>query len=64
MYGAKEFINNNKRWCLWLVDVDPSEIKNLTKVMERIEAVRKNRSSSDRVATKKLCSVSNFVWRN
>ncbi len=52
--SAKEFINNINRWCLWLVDVDPSEIKNLSKVMERVDAVRKNRSSSDRVATNKL----------
>jgi hypothetical protein len=54
--SAKEFIHNINRWCLWLVDVDPTEIKSLTKVFERVEAVKNHRANSDRVATKKLAA--------
>jgi hypothetical protein len=27
IYGANEYINNIKRYCLWLVDASPSEIR-------------------------------------
>ena len=35
--GATEFINNKKRWCLWLVGVSPAELRKMPIVMERIE---------------------------
>lgn len=54
--SAKEFINNNNRWCLWLVDVDPTEINSFSKVLERVEGVRNHRIKSDRIATKKLAA--------
>ena len=54
--SAKEFINNINRWCLWLVDVDPAEIKSFSKVLERVEGVRNHRIKSDRIATKKLAA--------
>ena len=41
--GATEFLNNKKRWCLWLVGVSPSEYKKLPEVMRRIEACRDDR---------------------
>ncbi len=30
--GAIEFINGISRWCLWLVDISPGELRNLTEV--------------------------------
>jgi hypothetical protein len=50
--SAKEFLNNEKRWVLWLVDADPSELRNLHKVTERIEAVKKFRSESTAKSTR------------
>lgn len=41
--GATEFINNKKRWCLWLVGVSPTEIRSMPEVMKRIEACRQDR---------------------
>ncbi len=41
--GATEFINNKKRWCLWLVGVSPVELRKMPKVLERIEACKKDR---------------------
>ncbi len=54
--GSEEFINKIKRYCLWLLDADPSELKRLPAVLERIEAVRKVRSGSKREATRKLAA--------
>jgi type I restriction-modification system DNA methylase subunit len=54
--GSEEFINNKIRYCIWLLDVDPNEIKKMPYVMQRIEAVRKFRLKSNREATKKTAS--------
>ena len=43
--GATEFINNKKRWCLWLVGVSPSELRSMPEVMKRIEACKEDRLS-------------------
>jgi hypothetical protein len=52
--GAKEYLNNKKRWCLWLVDADPYLIKNIPPVREAVQSVREMRESSNREATRKL----------
>ncbi|MGB2727213.1 MAG: DNA methyltransferase [Halobacteriota archaeon] len=52
--SAREFLHNKKRWCLWLRDVSPSEIKKLPKVEERIKNIRAYRLKSKRESTKKL----------
>ncbi|MBR1419075.1 MAG: hypothetical protein IJ576_08940, partial [Synergistaceae bacterium] len=41
--GSKEFINNIKRYCLWLVDVSPDEIRNMKHVHKRVLACKKDR---------------------
>lgn len=51
--GAEEFINNKKRYCLWLKDVNPLDYANLPTVMNRIKAVRDLRLASNRAGTKK-----------
>jgi len=52
IYGSEEYINNLDRYCLWLVDAEPSEIRNMPLVMERIEKVRKFRLASEKKATR------------
>ena len=52
--GSEEFINNKKRYCLWLKNAEPSELRKMKLVTERVENVRKIRSESKRDATKKL----------
>lgn len=52
--GGRELLHSEKRYCLWLLDAQPNEIKNNSKIKERVEAVRKWRSNSDRGNTKKL----------
>lgn len=41
--GAAEFINNKDRYCLWLVDVSPKELRSMPLVMNRIELCRNDR---------------------
>ena len=55
-FGAEELLNsiNVKRWCLWLVDADPSEIRKFPLITKRIEKVREHRAQSNRPTTKKL----------
>jgi len=52
--GSEEFINNSKRWCIWLKGCSPQELKVMPHVLERVENVRKLRSESKREATQKL----------
>ena len=51
MIGSAEFINNIERYCLWLVDCSPAELRKMPEVMKRVEATREERlSSSDQQA--------------
>ena len=37
--GSNEFINNIMRYCLWLKDCPPNELRKMPLVMKRIEGV-------------------------
>lgn len=52
--GADEFLNGYERWCLWLGDAEPAELKKLPLAMQRVAAVRKFRAASKSVPTQKL----------
>lgn len=52
--GAEELIHNVKRYCLWLKDVTPSELRAMPMVLARVEAVRVWRSGRDRQTTREL----------
>ena len=55
-YGGDEFINNTKRFCLWLPDISPQLINKSKLVKERVERTRVFRSASRREATVKLAA--------
>ncbi|REJ80074.1 MAG: class I SAM-dependent DNA methyltransferase [Bacteroidetes bacterium] len=44
--GADDFISSKTRWCLWLKNADPKELKNLPRVLERLEKVKETRLQS------------------
>ena len=46
--GAHEFINGVDRWCLWLVDIDPNELKKMKFILEKIQKVKIIREKSSR----------------
>lgn len=52
--GAREFLHNEKRWCLWLEDCPPNEIKSMPRVYERVKKVREFRLASKAESTKKF----------
>jgi hypothetical protein len=52
IYGATEYINNIDRYCLWLVGANPTDIKRMPLVMDRIEKVRNFRLASTKKETK------------
>lgn len=52
--GAVEFLHNKERYCLWLVNANPSEINKCPTVKKRIEYVREFRSKSKAAGTRKF----------
>ena len=51
LVGGEEFIKNIPRYCLWLIDAEPNEIKSIKPIYERVEACRKFRLSSKKIPT-------------
>lgn len=52
--GSDEFINGWERWCLWLGDCSPNELREMPECLKRIEAVRQFRLASKSPPTQKL----------
>ncbi len=46
LLGAVEYLHNKKRYCLWLKDVSPSDIKSCPLVIQRVEKCREVRDNS------------------
>lgn len=51
--GAREFLHNEKRWCLWLVNASPAMLQKMPSVYERIQRVKEFRLNSTKAATRK-----------
>ena len=54
--GSDEFINGYQRWCLWLGECPPDELRHLPEALKRIEAVRALRLASKSAPTRKLAA--------
>ncbi len=54
LIGAQEFINNKKRYCLWLVGVSPAELRKMPEVMKRIELCKEDRLNATDAGRRKL----------
>jgi hypothetical protein len=52
--GGRELLHSEERYCIWLLDKSPNDIRSNKKILERVEAVRKWRANSNRANTKKL----------
>ena len=46
LLGAVEYLHNKKRFCLWLENVSPAELKKCPLVLERVKKCRENRANS------------------
>ena len=50
--GGGDFINGVQRFCLWLKDADPAQLRHLPEVMKRVELVREFRLDSKASTTR------------
>ena len=53
-YGAEEFIHQRPRYCLWLGDCSPAELRKMPHALKRVENVRNLRLASKSAGTRKL----------
>jgi hypothetical protein len=51
--GARELIHNVERYCLWLVDADPADLRASKELARRLAAVKAMREASTDAQTKK-----------
>jgi len=58
LISAYEFLNGKKRWCIWLLNAEPNEIKQLPEIMKRVELVKKFRLDSVAPSTQKFAATS------
>jgi len=52
--GAREFLNNQKRWVLWLGETPPSELRKMPHALKRVEAVKQFRLASKSIPTQAI----------
>jgi hypothetical protein len=50
--SGNEFINGENRWCLYLKNIAPDELRNLPHILERVEKVKEFRLKSTKIPTK------------
>jgi hypothetical protein len=62
--SAKEFLHNQKRWCFWLVNAEPANIRSCPLLMQRIENVKKFRLKSTKAATVKWAQLPSLFTEN
>ena len=54
--GADELINGYERWCLWLGDCLPAELRAMPEALRRVQAVKNFRLASKSPPTQKLAA--------
>ena len=54
LIGSEEFINNKPRYCLWLVNATPAQIKGMREVYKRVQACKLDRENSPDAGRQKL----------
>jgi type II restriction/modification system DNA methylase subunit YeeA len=64
LISAHEFINGEKRFCLWLVDAEPSELKQMPHLINRIDGVKQMRLKSSKQATIKWANQPTLFTEN
>lgn len=55
--GAREFINKQDRWCLWIEPNNLLIASKIKPIMERVDNVKKHREKSSRKSTQELADV-------
>lgn len=61
---GNEFIKKIDRYCLWLINASPSELRDIPEIAERVANVRKVRSQSPRTVTQALANTPTLFGEN
>ena len=56
LISAREFINNEERYCLWLKEASPNDLKHLNEISKRIKLVKEFREKSTREGSRKFAN--------
>jgi len=64
LISAHEFINGKNRYCLWLVDAEPNELKQMPHLLNRIGSVKQMRLKSTKMATVKWANQPTLFTEN
>ncbi len=51
--SSDEFLNGRNRWCFWMTNIQPNELKQLPLLLRRVEAIKQMRLASPKLATVK-----------
>ena len=62
--STDEFLNNKRRWCFWLTEIQPKELKQLLLLLKRVEAVKEMRLASSKIATIKWAQFPTLFTEN
>jgi hypothetical protein len=57
---GREFINHIERWCLWMPNITPTELKSCPEILKRVQLVKDMRESSKNKQTQMSA---NIPWR-
>ncbi len=55
--SADEFLNNRVRWCLWLKNIEPSDLQKLPEISRHVAGVKAHRAISHRQTTRELAAL-------
>jgi hypothetical protein len=62
--GARELIHNDERWCLWLADASPADLRNSKVIASRLSSVKEMRLASKKAATRELAKTPHLFEHN
>lgn len=62
--SAREFLHNQKRWCFWLVNANPTELKQCPNLLKKIETVKQFRLKSTKADTVKWANMPGLFTEN
>ena len=62
LYGAKELLQGMERWCYWLPQATPSELRQWPELQERLAKVRDHRLASDNAQTRESAATPALFW--
>ena len=60
--GSEELIKGKKRFCIWLKDISPSELRKLPNVYQRVEKVREIRLASSAAPTREKANIPHLFF--